>query len=124
MTWRLMVVASAWWGVSGCLPADGAASLSRLESSDPAKRIRAIVYLADRVGPEENAYLTILSALVDRLEDEDEAVRLFAIAGLDRLTGQRFGYVAYHGPRRRRGAVQQWRDYLAGRALAQGDKSP
>lgn len=109
---------------SGCGPAGGPLGLAQLESPDPAIRIRAVVRLTSRVAPDQDARRTLEAALVDRLEDEDQAVRMFAIAGLDRLTGERFGYVAYTGPDRRQPAVERWREYLIGRTLAQGKKNP
>ena len=82
-----------------------------LEAADPSDRIRAIVAAANNGGGDLRS---TVAALVDRLEDEDEAVRFYAIAGLDRLTGQRMGYRAYAPPPRRRVAVERWRRYLAG----------
>ena len=58
---------------------------------------------------------SVINILVDRLEDEDEAVRLFAILALEKLTGHRQGY-EYHAPESDRWrAVQRWRRYLAER---------
>lgn len=137
MSRRLMLVACSVCLASGCGPAGGPLGLAQLESPDPATRIRAIVHLTHEASrassslfgrPQQFARThqarTVEAALVDRLEDEDEAVRMFAIAGLDRLTGERFGYVAYIGPQRRQPAVERWREYLIGRALAQGKKNP
>lgn len=124
MCWRLMLVGWAVCAAAGCGPAGGAADLTRLESADPTERVKAIIQLTDQVGADQDASRTLQAALVDRLEDEDKAVRMFAIAGLDRLTGQRFGYAAFHGPQRRLQAVQRWRSYLAGGALARGEKTP
>ncbi len=57
--------------------------------------------------------------LVDRLEDEDEAVRLFAIKALVKMTGSRLGYDYAKPADQRAGAVAQWREYvLAGRHMS------
>lgn len=61
-----------------------------------------------------------MEMLVARLEDEDDAVRFFAILALDRMTGTRLGY-SYHAPEDQRlRAVQAWRRYLAQQAGAAG----
>ena len=60
-----------------------------------------------------------LEMLVSRLEDEDDAVRFFAIIALEKMTGSRLGY-EYHGPEHDRlRAVQTWRRYLAQQAASQ-----
>jgi len=50
--------------------------------------------------------------LVDRLEDEDEAVRLFAIIALEKITGERFGYDYGKDSRGRAESVVRWRTYV------------
>lgn len=53
--------------------------------------------------------------LVDRLEDEDAAVRFYAILALERITGDRLGYrYADAGPDRQ-ASVTRWRKYAADR---------
>jgi HEAT repeat protein len=77
-----------------------------LQSQRPEERIRAI----KRAG--ETKDRSVIGILVDRLEDEDEAVRLYAILALEKLTGTRLGYdyAAREGERAR--AVKRWRQYL------------
>lgn len=53
--------------------------------------------------------------LVEDLDSDDPAVRLYAIGALERMTGDRFGYVFYEGEEQRRPAVDRWRAWLAGR---------
>ncbi len=77
-----------------------------LQSPDPAARIRAIVDVA------EAGETSAVPALVDRLEDEDEAVRFYAIEALKRLTGRDLGYRYYESAYERRPAVQRWRRYV------------
>ncbi len=77
-----------------------------LESRLPAERIEAVVALGNGGDPSS------VPALVERLEDEDPAVRFYAILALERLTGERRGY-DYRAPiDRRRAAVLRWRAYV------------
>lgn len=81
--------------------------VQRLDDADPGHRIRAVVEAA------ETGRTDLLPRLVDRLEDEDSAVRFYAILALEKLTGSRLGY-SYTAPRaERRKAVQAWREHLA-----------
>ncbi len=88
-----------------------------LEAADPTDRIRAIVATVEGAGGDSQA---AVAALVDRLDDEDLGVRFYAIAGLHRLTGQRFGFRAYDPVDKRRQAVTRWREHLAA-APARGE---
>lgn len=51
--------------------------------------------------------------LVQDLDSDDPAVRFYAIGGLERLTGQRFGYDYSADEIRRRPAVIRWQQWLA-----------
>jgi hypothetical protein len=53
-----------------------------------------------------------LPGLVASLDDEDPAVRLFAIAALEKFTGDRFGYEYYLDEEQRKPALAHWRDWL------------
>ena len=53
--------------------------------------------------------------LVADLDSDDAAVRMFAIKGLEDITGETFGYVYYADFEQRRPAVQKWREWLAKR---------
>ena len=99
--------------IPGCSPKPTAPHPA-LESADPSDRIRAVVAAARADGGRPDPDIVV--ALVDRLDDEDEGVRFFAIAALDRLTGRRFGYRAHDPAWRRRTAVARWRQHL--RSLA------
>jgi hypothetical protein len=57
--------------------------------------------------------------LVDRLEDDDPAVRLFSILALEKLTGTRLGYDYGSDDLQRARAAQRWRRYLAEQAASQ-----
>ena len=62
---------------------------------------------------------TAIPTLIQRLEDDDVAVRLAAINTLRRTTGQDFGYVAWDDEVKRRPAVAKWREWWR-----QGGHSP
>lgn len=51
--------------------------------------------------------------MIDDLESDDAAVRLYAINGLQALTGERFGYEYYADDSQRQQAVGRWRQWLA-----------
>jgi hypothetical protein len=51
--------------------------------------------------------------LVLDLGNDDPAVRLYAINGLDRLTGQRLGYEYYASEEQRQAAIARWQQWLA-----------
>ena len=53
--------------------------------------------------------------LVADLESDDPAVRFYAIGGLERITGERFGYDYYADEVQRKPAVQRWQQWLAER---------
>ncbi|UCD30025.1 MAG: HEAT repeat domain-containing protein [Planctomycetota bacterium] len=78
-----------------------------LISERPAERVAAIKYAA------EIKDQSVINILVDRLEDEDEAVRFFAIIALEKLIGDRQGYDYHASPGERSRAVRRWRRYLA-----------
>lgn len=92
------------WAAVGCQSSGG--YLGNLESPDPGRRIRAIKQAGDR--RDRNAS----PALVQRLEDEDEAVRMFAILALEKIWGTRLGYDYRKSPAERDRAVRRWRRHL------------
>jgi hypothetical protein len=59
--------------------------------------------------------------LVTDLDSDDPAVRFYAINGLQRITGERFGYDYYADEQKRQPAVQRWHEWLAGQQHA-GEK--
>lgn len=56
--------------------------------------------------------LRVAPQLIQDLENDDPAIRLYAINGLEQLTGQRFGYETYAPDAQRHTAVQKWRQWL------------
>ena len=79
---------------------------ANIQSADAAERIRAIKKAAD------TGDVTAVPLIVDRLEDEDQAVQFFAILALERLTGKRLGYEVGQPSTERVAAIDRWREYV------------
>ena len=101
--------------VYGCL---GALSLCAgctphydLKDPDPASKIPAMKREAQRGDKRD------LALLVNDLESDDPAVRLYAIQTLEHLTGSRLGYDYYADDASREQAVARWRDWLAAQGI-------
>jgi HEAT repeat protein len=85
-----------------------------LNSSDPQARINAVIEAAER---QDRA---AVPHLVDLLDDDDAAVRFFAVLALEKMTGTRRGY-DYAAPAWERAeAVERWRHWLRDEAEAGG----
>lgn len=85
-----------------------------LNSQRPEERIMAARHAAE-IGDHD-----VIGILVDRLEDDDEAVRMFTILALEKLTGTRHGY-DYSADQTQRGrAIQRWRRYVAQQSASSG----
>ena len=78
-----------------------------LVDTDPAFKVPAI---KDAVAGREQ---TAVPQLVTDLDDDDSAVRFFAIEGLRRLTGQGFDYHYYDDAPTRAPAITRWRAWMA-----------
>ncbi|TVQ62619.1 MAG: hypothetical protein EA378_04625 [Phycisphaerales bacterium] len=101
----VLMLLAVWLGVpTGC----GARVRPAFESPDPSSRLAAMVQAADR--GDQRA----VPRLIEALDSDDPAVRLVAIAALDRLTGQTHGYAAYAPERERQAAVDRWVAWHAG----------
>jgi hypothetical protein len=124
--WRWRTAAPLYAGlllstVLACATAQHPPYPQGIESEKPDERIRQIKMAGDRRDE------SVVPLLVDRLEDEDEGVRLVAILALERITGTRRGYDYAKPPAERARAVQRWRCYLDARAAASqpsGDDKP
>jgi HEAT repeat protein len=84
-----------------------------LQSDRPGERMQACkraAELQDR---------SVVGILVDRLDDDDEGVRLYAILALEKLTGTRLDYDYYAPEALRQRAIKRWRAYLS-RSAADG----
>jgi len=87
---------------SGCFAPDPPS----ISSHDPQRLIPAI-----EIAVKEHDQ-SVVPVLVDDLSSDDAAIRLYAINGLRRLTGQDFGYVAYNDEDARRPAVVKWKAWV------------
>jgi len=77
----------------------------QIQSPDPVARARSIAKAAqwsDRKA---------IPLIVDRLEDEDGAVRMVAIMALKQIVGKDFGYRPYDPLHLRSLSVRRWRDW-------------
>ncbi|MBI4579259.1 MAG: hypothetical protein HY718_06125, partial [Planctomycetes bacterium] len=111
--------------LGGCRPPPLAFPAS-INSEYPEERVRAVRTAVDYPYASAEERRGVMEMLVGRLDDDDDAVRMFAIVALEKMTGTRLGY-RYHAPLGERlRAVQTWRRYLAeeaGRANAAGTTS-
>jgi len=116
---RIVFVAVAAGCLALCTCDAPRGGMDRLESRDPGQRIASIVDLTNRAAGTSSASTDrpqaadLIPRLVDRLEDEDEGVRFYAILGLEKLTGRRLGYRYGDSADQRRAAVDRWRAFVA-----------
>lgn len=83
-------------------------SVVSFDSNDPAARFRA----TQRAAREKDQ--DSIKPLIQRLESDDPAERVFAIHTLEQLTGQTLGY-DHAAPRQERAeAIRRWADWYAG----------
>jgi len=87
----------------------------QIQADDAGARILAIREAGERRDRQA------VPLLVDRLEDEDEAVRFYAILALERITGTRLGYDYRIGGPARFDAVERWRRYVRDSGVASTD---
>jgi len=83
-----------------------------IHSPDPSQKIPGIVRAVRQRDLPEARHM------VEDLSSDDAAVRMFAIGGLRRLTGETFGYNYYDDEDAREPAVKQWREWLAAQEQA------
>ena len=102
LAWLLLASAGAM--LPGCSEPTGPKVIASRELS---VKIPAIKRAVDQKDMSEAA------ELVKELDDDDAAVRLFAIEGLQRLTGQRLGYHYYEDKEARKPAVERWNKWLS-----------
>lgn len=94
----------------GCAPA---ASTGGFHSPNPASKLYAIREAGD------SRQMKHVPALVEQLDSDDPAVRVFAINALERITGQRLGYNPYSDEVARRIAIEAWVDAVKTRRFAE-----
>jgi hypothetical protein len=103
--WRstCLLATVAVWMTVGCGKLSGRPDL---QATNPLDRARGVVIASN--SPSETA----LAQLIERLEDRDPAVRMYAILGLRRLTGQDLGYRYHASDAERAVAAERWRQAL------------
>jgi hypothetical protein len=94
-----------WLCLPGCAPRRTPYPAA-LNSERPEERVNALLHAA---AIEDRSAVPVL---VERLGDEDEAVRFYAILALEKLTGTRHGYHYYGNERQRWRAIQRWRQAI------------
>lgn len=94
--------------LSACAPPP--ASAGGFHSPDPASRLYAIQHAGEAGDRDAVPYL------VESLESDDPAERMWAIHALEKLTGERKGYNPYNSLLDREQAVQRWRAWLESEA--------
>lgn len=57
-----------------------------------------------------------LPALIKQLDNDDPAIRFYAISGLRDITGETFGYHYFDHTDERKPAVQKWQEWLKSNA--------
>ena len=94
---------------TGCAPP---ANLGGFDSPDPASKLYAIRQAG------ESGDAKHIPQLVEQLDSDDPAVRLFAISALERITGQRLGYNPYADESTRRSTIDNWVDAVKTKRFA------
>ncbi len=79
--------------------------LKGINSRDPAIRVKSIARAAKMKD------FRAIPLLIDRLEDEDSAVRLAANEALKHITGKDFGYREFDPPAKKIEAIHRWREW-------------
>ncbi|MEX0741161.1 MAG: HEAT repeat domain-containing protein, partial [Phycisphaeraceae bacterium] len=85
--------------LSGCTPA---VSEGGFNAPDPGSKLYAII----RAGQTRDR--TAIPHLIEQLESDDQAVRMYSILALDRITGTRLGYIHHAPSHHRQAAVARW----------------
>lgn len=96
-------------GTGGCTAPEGPRTPDSRYLSQKVPAIKQAVERKDH---------SVAAQLVKDLDSDDPAVRFYAIEGLERLTGETFGYHYYEDRDARSQAVQKWRQWLGERGPA------
>ncbi len=91
--------------LGGCVSPDEYRAM--MQSEVPKERAQGCKY-AGSYGSRSDVPL-----LVDRLNDKDSAVRMWANQSLRKLTGEDFGYNVWGTESEKNQAIQRWREYAA-----------
>jgi HEAT repeat protein len=93
--------------IGGCMvsPEPVGDVMTSLQSTDPSLRARAVVKAGNNQDPRA------IPLLIDRLEDPDPSVRMFAGTALRKITGEDMGWLFYESAHTRQEAVKRWRQW-------------
>ena len=108
----VVIASSAAAGGAGAGGCNEPAGPRTVKSEDLNIKVQAIRIAADRKD------LTAAPQLVKDLESDDPALRMYAIKGLQEMSGEDFGYVYYGDVEQRRPAVARWRQWLGQQGAA------
>jgi hypothetical protein len=100
----LLVITAAGSLVGGCSEPTGPKVIASRELSVKIPAIKHAV---------ANKDMSEAAELVKGLDDDDAAVRLYSIEGLQRLTGQDLAYHYYDDKEARKPAVERWNKWLS-----------
>ncbi|MHB1155568.1 MAG: HEAT repeat domain-containing protein [Phycisphaerales bacterium] len=96
----MLLAAAMVMGPVGCAPPP--ASEGGFNSRDPAAKLYAI----QRAGEQRDR--SAIPHLIEQLDSDDEAVRMFAIISLEKITGTRLGYSPYDPAWKREPRIKRW----------------
>lgn len=100
------ILAGLWTTLAACAPR----STASFDAPDPNARLKAIVAAA------EEGDRRAIPRLIEQLDADDPAIRLFSIRALERLTGETHGF-DHAGPYwERREAIGRWREWYRSEA--------
>ena len=99
--WRGLLMSAA-IAAGGCSPPES----RYIGAVDPLGNIPAI----QKAGDTHDR--TAIPALVGQLNDDDPAIRFYAIGALTKITGQTLDYHYYETADQRRPAVERWKQWL------------
>jgi hypothetical protein len=94
--------------LAGCLAGGCTAPAPKLVVNDPDPSVK-IPAIKNAVNDND---LPAAKQMVYDLGSDDAAVRFYAIEGLFRLTGERFGYEYYAPEHQRQAAIDRWQAWL------------
>ncbi|MFG0293853.1 MAG: HEAT repeat domain-containing protein [Phycisphaerales bacterium JB050] len=103
----VLALAGAIFGAGGCQAPSRQADF---DSIDPSERSMAAAKAA------QDREAKAVPDLITMLDSSDPAARMTAIASLERITGERFGYDPTAAPVDRSAAIERWVEY----AITQG----
>src|SRR4051812_40166511 len=101
--WYIALMAIVAWCAPGCSEPRGPISV---KSDDPTLKIPAIKEDVRKRDTRD------VAQMVKDLNDDDPAVRFYAIQGLHRLTGETLVYHYYDEEENRRPSIQRWQHWL------------